>query len=493
MIRFILTITFVVWVAALYAQESGIKSPEQVDDSLLMRFNRGDFKGMYEYENPELKKKDPEEGFVGYFAHLLTETGRIGSAKLLNKKGTHFFFERLGEKKNERVELLISAPGILDDYFLSDFIAQPNARMGWLKTDNPLKSSLDSAVQGAASVYMSDPNSIGLSIGIFQNGKTYCYDYGEVKKGSLQLPSPDNVYNIGSIAKTFVATLLAEAVVEGKVKLDDDIRNYLPGKYPNLEYKAHPIKIVNLSNHTSGLPASPITIPPKLRDSLMKLPDSARFEYLGKQYKNFNADSLLSRMHHFSVDTIPGSKYVYNGNAMGVLILILERIYRQPYEQLLTHYLHSHLGMYNTSSEFSAANMNKFPQGYNSHGQAMPIVKVSQFISAPSINSTVHDMLKYVEANLSEKDAAVKLTHKVTFDDGNGNIVGLNWMMGRDDDGSPNIYHLGQTSAGFTSLCVFYPGDKSGYIIFVNEMISQGRLFDLEHAIRREIQNQVTQ
>jgi CubicO group peptidase (beta-lactamase class C family) len=487
--KFILTLLFFVWVPLLYAQDSDIKNSLQLDDSLLSRFNRGDFKGMYQFENPELKKKDPEEGFVSYFTHLLTETGRILSAKFLRRKGSHVFFEWFGEKKNERVEILTSAQGIIDDYFLSDFIVQPNARTGSLKSDNPLKNRLDSAVHEAASVYMSDPKSIGLSIGIYQNGKTFCYDYGEQKKGIGVLPTPDNEYNIGSIAKTFVATLLAEAVVEGKVKLDDDIRKYLPGKYPNLEYKTHPIRLINLSNHTSGLPTSPIKMPPKLRDSLMKISDSGRLEFLGKYYKSFNADSLLNRMHYFTVDTIPGSKYTYNGNAMGVLILLLERIYREPYEQLLTHYLHTHLGMFNTSSEYSAANINKFPQGYNGRGQPMPIIKVSQFISSPSVNSTVHDMLKYIEANLAEKDSAIKLTHKITFDDGNGTVVGLNWMMGKDDDGTPNTYHLGQTSAGFTSLCVFYPGDKTGYIIFVNDMISQSRLFDLEHAIRQEIQN----
>jgi CubicO group peptidase (beta-lactamase class C family) len=221
----------------------------------------------------------------------------------------------------------------------------------------------------------------------------------------------------------------------------------------------------------------------------MKLSDSARFEYLGMRYKHFNADSMLSRMHHFAVDTLPGTRYVYNGNAMSVLILLLEKIYHEPYEQLLTHFLLTHVGMFQTSSEFSAANMNKFPQGYNGHGQAMPIIALSQFITSPSVNSTVHDMLKYIQANLDEKDPAIKLTHRVTFDDNNGTVIGLNWMMGKDDDGTLNIFHLGQTSAGFTSLCVFYPEEKTGYIIFVNDMISQGRLFDLEHYIRQEIQD----
>jgi CubicO group peptidase (beta-lactamase class C family) len=467
-----------------FAQVGNISA---LNDSLVARFNRADFKGMYALESPKLAKSDPQDGFISYFKGLLPQTGKITAVKFLYDRGTHHFFEWLGEKKNEQVEILASAPGMMDDYFLSDFVTQPGARPGPFKSDNPLKTRQDSAIQDAASIYLSDPNSVGLSIGIYDKGKTYTYNYGEVKKGSGILPTADNTYNIGSVAKTFVGTMLAEAVIEGKAKLDDDIRKYLPGQYPNLEYQGHPIRLVNLSNHTSGLPTSPIVFPPRLMDSLAKLPDSSRFKALLPRVKNFDADSLLKRMHDFKVDTIPGTKYRYNGNAMGVLILLLERIYHEPYEKLLTHYLQTRLGMYHTSSEIFSPLLGKLPQGYNAHLMPMLIINASQFITAPSINSSVNDMLKYIQANLAEKEPAIKLTHQVTFDNGKGDVVGLNWMLGKDDDdGTPNTYHMGQTSIGFTTLCVFYPNQQKGYIIFVNDMISQGRLFDLLHRIQQE-------
>jgi CubicO group peptidase (beta-lactamase class C family) len=85
-----------------------------------------------------------------------------------------------------------------------------------LLTDNKLKTFLDSAVQKAASIYMQDSNANGISIGIYKTGQKYFYNYGEVKKGSGKLPTADNFYNIGSVAKVFVTTLLAKAVVEKK-------------------------------------------------------------------------------------------------------------------------------------------------------------------------------------------------------------------------------------------------------------------------------------
>jgi CubicO group peptidase (beta-lactamase class C family) len=47
---------------------------------------------------------------------------------------------------------------------------------------------------------------------------------------------------------------LAQAVLEGKVNLDDDVRKYLKGSYPNLEYNGIPIKIRNLISYETALP-----------------------------------------------------------------------------------------------------------------------------------------------------------------------------------------------------------------------------------------------
>src|SRR5580658_7958250 len=80
-------------------------------------------------------------------------------------------------------------------------------------TDNPLANSVDSAVQAAATVYMAYPGSVGLSVGVYRSGRPTVYHYGESIKGNGQLPRSDQFYNLGSVAKVFVGTMLAEAVV----------------------------------------------------------------------------------------------------------------------------------------------------------------------------------------------------------------------------------------------------------------------------------------
>jgi len=94
-------------------------------------------------------------------------------------------------------------------------------------------------------------------------------------------------------------------------------------------------------------------------------------------------------------------------------------------------------------------------------------------------------MLKYLKANLSEQDPAIKLTHQPTWQDAEGNTIGLGWMIDTDYKGTRIIYHDGHTGIGFNTLCLLYPGKDLGYIIIVNDNISQERLSDLQKNIQQ--------
>src|SRR5579863_3264812 len=76
-------------------------------------------------------------------------------------------------------------------------------------SDNPNKTKLDSLVQVNSLAFMNALSGSALSIGIYQNGQFYTYNYGETEKGSGQLPTSNTIYEIGSITKTFTAILLA--------------------------------------------------------------------------------------------------------------------------------------------------------------------------------------------------------------------------------------------------------------------------------------------
>lgn len=112
----------------------------------------------------------------------------------------------------------------------------------------------DTLVNRLGETFMKDKRAVGLSIGVYNNGATSYYNFGTTEKGKTIQPTQNTVYEIGSVTKAFVSLILANAIIEKKVQLNDDVRKYLDGNYPNLEYKRKPITLEQLANTTSGIP-----------------------------------------------------------------------------------------------------------------------------------------------------------------------------------------------------------------------------------------------
>jgi D-alanyl-D-alanine-carboxypeptidase/D-alanyl-D-alanine-endopeptidase len=299
---------------------------------------------------------------------------------------------------------------------------------------------------------MSNKNVVGLSVGILQNGVSHVYNFGETKKGNGQIPTSNTLYEIGSITKTFTGILLAKAVLHGKVKLADDIRKYLPGNYPNLAFADHPIQLVHLSNHTSRLPSQPGI--PQTGEDIFN-PDI--------QF----TDSMLYRiLDEITLDTLPGTRREYSNFAVGLLGIILEKVYGVEYEQLLKKYILRPYGMKQTKISLTKVDLKTLSQGYDVEGNAASYWRNRIAEPAGGIRSTVRDMLLYMKAQLNTKDNATQLSHKITLGDTKKG-TGLNWGVFTTKEGHLRLAHDGGTD-GFTSLCLIYPELNSGIILFTN-------------------------
>jgi serine-type D-Ala-D-Ala carboxypeptidase/endopeptidase len=74
----------------------------------------------------------------------------------------------------------------------------------------------------------------GVTVGVIEHGKRLVFCYGTAK--------PDSVFEIGSISKTFTATILAQMVEQRKVRLDEPVRELLPAgtvSKPESERRLH--------------------------------------------------------------------------------------------------------------------------------------------------------------------------------------------------------------------------------------------------------------
>ncbi|MCZ4603072.1 serine hydrolase [Streptomyces sp. Lzd4kr] len=65
--------------------------------------------------------------------------------------------------------------------------------------------------------------------------------------------SADDRYRVGSITKTFVATVLLQLEAEGRLSLDDSVDEWLPGLVRGNGHDGREVTLRQLLNHTSGI------------------------------------------------------------------------------------------------------------------------------------------------------------------------------------------------------------------------------------------------
>jgi CubicO group peptidase (beta-lactamase class C family) len=358
--------------------------------------------------------------------------------------------------------------------------------------DNDRTKSIDSAVEKAAKTFMEKGQTVGLSIGIYRDGRTYTYNFGTTERGKQQPPTAHTQYAIASITKTFTGTLLAQAAVEKKVSLDDDVRKYLPGEYPNLEYKGQPVRLWQLINHTSGLPMS---LPEKPEWQAGEEKDIAKLASKEAAFlERYTQDDFLRDLHGVKLTRNPGEKFSYSNAAAQLLGLILERVYGQSYEELVRAKITGPLGMKDTKVTLTAAERERFPKGQSASGPFVPAFS-GRLPAHGSLKSTTADMLKYIEWHLAEKDEAIKLSHRAAgntvWSNDNSFTVGLNWQI-LQGPGRRTIVTDGNLP-GHHCMCILRPESKVGIIALTNEEVRSkpANLSSLFNQILKEIDPRV--
>ncbi|OGX90948.1 serine hydrolase domain-containing protein [Hymenobacter coccineus] len=334
----------------------------------------------------------------------------------------------------------------------------PGNAVGQVRPARPaaIGARLDTIVPRLGNAFIRQPARVGLSIGIIDHGQAYFYNFGSIESGKHQLPTPHTVYEIGSISKTFAGLLLAHAVLEKRVRLDDDIRKYLPGPYPNLAYQNQPIKLVHLVNTTSRLPDN-------LPESLAHRPadaDSAVAQIVEK-LRTYTKQDFFADLHHARLDTVPGLLPRHSNVAAQLLVYILEGVYRASYAQLLARYIDQPLHL------AGAAGAGPRAVGYNEKGHPMPFLD-SPTATASALRYSTADMVRYLRHQLAEQDPAVVLAHRPAWGSLNVEAIGFNWNLEKTVDSQRKLQQSGGTF-GHASYCELYPDRQFGVVLLANE------------------------
>lgn len=266
------------------------------------------------------------------------------------------------------------------------------------------------------------------------DGGTSIAAYGSPGHGALPLDG-DSVFEIGSITKVFTATLFADMVDRGEVKIDDPISRYLPADVRVPERAGRKITLLDLSTQSSGLPRLPNNMAP--RD-----PQNPYADYSVVQLHTFLSGHALTR------DI--GSQYEYSNFGFGLLGHVLARRSGTTYEALMTERVLAPLRMQHTGITLTAWMQQHLAKGHDASGRLVPNWDLPVLAGAGALRSTMNDMLLFARANLDPSGGrlqrVMQQTHTARFPTGQPNLsIGLGWHI-RRVDGHDIVWHNGGTA-----------------------------------------------
>jgi beta-lactamase class C len=95
----------------------------------------------------------------------------------------------------------------------------------------------------------------GVAVAVRMDGKTSFFNYGMADNAQNRPVTADSIFNLGSVGKVFATTLLAQAVKQGELSLDDPIAKYVTEVRRGGDIRR--ITLGQLAGHSSGLPRVP--------------------------------------------------------------------------------------------------------------------------------------------------------------------------------------------------------------------------------------------
>lgn len=190
---------------------------------------------------------------------------------------------------------------------------------------------LASAVAPIAERALQEQGIVGFSVGISHKGQpVYLAGFGIADLEQQRLPTGDTQYEIASISKMFTAVLILQLVEKGLLDLDAPVASYL-SEYEG-PLRTAPIR--SLLNHTSGFRDGPL--------SYTRTPTPIGLGRKTSAIQERVTDPVLSRGEaSFS----PGYHFRYSNGGYLLLGLIIEKVTRKPFGDVVREQIFEKVGM----------------------------------------------------------------------------------------------------------------------------------------------------
>lgn len=347
------------------------------------------------------------------------------------------------------------------------------------------------AISAVIQQAMEERDVAGASVGIVAGDRLlYSRAFGRLNDGG-DPALVDSLYQIGSITKTFTATLLCALRDEGLLRLDDPAARYLPDLIlPTDPAGAPEITLRHLATHTSGLPSNPVNRRDVPRSPSVMLP--------------YSIDELHAGLRDTRLDLPVGAAVRYSNLGYGLLGHLLERAAGADLESLILGRVTGPLGMADTRITLSPDDERRLAAHYWPDGPdtAQPRWRFGEVSGFGGLTSSVPDLARYVSFQLGAlavEPSPISLatvremqTPQRLADQRWKRAIGLGWLIEPTDEHGPLVYHGGELD-GHSSFVGFLPDHGVGVIVLANkggnaaELLSTKLVKEVLAAVRAEL------
>lgn len=282
--------------------------------------------------------------------------------------------------------------------------------------------------------------SVSLLIG---NNIIYKRQTGYSNVASQSRHNDSTKYRIGSISKTFTATLVFHAIDDGKLTLNKSIKKWFP-KIKN----SKDITIENLLNHSSGIHNF-----------------TSDLAYQGYFTETKSESEMLDIIVKAGSDFEPGSKAVYSNSNYVLLSYILEKLYKRSYSELLNIHIINKLNLNNTfyGKQINPDNNECFSYTFDEEWKKQSETDLSIPIGAGAIVSTPNELNLFAKALFNGLLISQNSLEKMKS-------ISSGFGMGIFKIPFQNKTSFGHNGGidGFSSSFGYFPEEKCGFSLMSN-------------------------
>ncbi len=306
----------------------------------------------------------------------------------------------------------------------------------------------------------------GAAVLVMKDGESVFQEFYGMANLTYGIPITENtLHNIGSTSKHFLTLGLLLLQDEGKLSLDDDVREYIP-ELPEFE---HTVTLRHLVNHTSGY-----------REFINLIIMTGR-----NISSNITIDEIINIVQRQpELQNVPGSEFNYNNTGYSLMTEVIKRVTDTPFDEWMKKNLFEPLEMHNTVVRTRSDQIVKDRSTGYAYAKSgyEEVTDLGGAAGAGGIHSTLGDLAKWIQ-NLNHPvvgtpEMIEEMTTPFELSDGNSTGYGLGLFI-QDYKGLKQIHHGGGDMAHRSMLMIFPEIDAA--------VVTQSNLASFNGAISNQI------